>query len=369
MKKIFLLIAAVGVFIACDPVHEKIDNGIDNSNHITKEQLKSMTTVIVDKVAQVAGQENYTATGEEPVSLIENIDVKDCEAVTIYFNPETIADTCWRISFSGENFEKIKRGSAGFRHNLGNEVVNGILPKIVIKHIKDKDSAPTNTITVDGIYKAYGPKVANEKEGELGNVVTCQTSAPVNAKWDIGGKEFLGNFASKKMKVEWDENYNYLTTAYLVKLTALCPDGTLLTAEYPIKCEKVSNPLEKVYIYGEDPGKEPPFVPENWNSNNMRFSDGEGAHFPFLSDDVYWGFKTLIIDVANPSDDLTVKVMSGWWDNVNVDDQHWKNGLNEFPLTEDIAKVCAKGNGGNAHDLTFMVTSGTCTVNAVYYEE
>ena len=55
MKKIFLLFAAVGVFFACDPVHEKIDNG----GHITVDELKAMSTVIVDKVAPVAGQKTY----------------------------------------------------------------------------------------------------------------------------------------------------------------------------------------------------------------------------------------------------------------------------------------------------------------------
>ena len=55
MKKIFLLFAAVGVLIACDPVHEKINNGIDNANHISVEELIAQTTVIVDKVNQVAG--------------------------------------------------------------------------------------------------------------------------------------------------------------------------------------------------------------------------------------------------------------------------------------------------------------------------
>ena len=196
--------------------------------------------------------------------------------------------------------------------------------------------------------------------GNPGNVIICETLAPVNAVWEIGGKTFVGTSAKRKMK----------KGEYAVKLTALCADGTVLENEWlGVLCVDITDPLEKIYIYGEDPEAQPPFVPENWNSNNMRFSDSEGAHFPFLSDEVYWGYKTLIIDVANASDDLTVKVMSGWWDNVNVDDQHWKTGLNELPLTEDIAKVCAKGNGGNAHDLTFMVTSGTCTVNTVYYEE
>lgn len=218
-------------------------------------------------------------------------------------------------------------------------------------------------ITVDELMAKSSVTVDKAASGKNGNVITCTTSAPVTAKWNVGGKEIVGNYAWKKMKLG----------EYQVVLTALCADGTELTATYPVKCEEITNQLEKIYIYGENPEEQAPFVPEAWNSNNMRFSDGEGAHFPFLSDDVYWGFKTLIIDVSDASDDLEIRAMSGWWDNFNADNSEttikWVNGLNEFQLTEDIAKVCAKGNGGKAHDLTFMVKSGTCTVNSVYYEE
>ena len=209
--------------------------------------------------------------------------------------------------------------------------------------------------------------------GAHGNVIFCNTSAPVNAKWTIGGKEYVGNFAKKKMKVDRDQSGNYIDTKHKVYLTALCADGTQLRDSFEVVCQDITDPLQKYYIYGEDPEKQAPFVPENWVSNNMRFSDNEGAHFPFLTDEIYWGFKTLIIDVSNASDDLEIRAMSGWWDNFNADGSEtsikWISGLNEFQLTEDIAKVCAKGNGGQNHDLTFMVRSGTCTVNSVYYEE
>ena len=226
-----------------------------------------------------------------------------------------------------------------------------------------EDVSNAGHITVDELKAKTAVTVDQAPSGKNGNVITCSTSAPVNAKWNIGGKEFIGNYAWKKMKVG----------DYTVVLTALCPDGTELTAEYPISCQEITNQLEKIYIYGENPQEQAPFVPENWNSNNMRFSDSEGAHFPFLSDDVYWGFKTLIIDVSNASDDLEVRAMSGWWDNFNADGSEtsvkWVSGLNEFQLTENIAKICAQGNGGGSHDLTFMVRSGSCTVNSVYYEE
>ena len=49
MKKIFLLFAAACAFFACDPVHEDIGN----DGHITADQLKSMTSITVDKAAVV----------------------------------------------------------------------------------------------------------------------------------------------------------------------------------------------------------------------------------------------------------------------------------------------------------------------------
>lgn len=199
-------------------------------------------------------------------------------------------------------------------------------------------------------------------DGRNGNVVSCFTSAPVVAKWDIRGKQFIGNFATKKMS---GADVGVKRT---VVMTYLCPDGTTDTIEYTVQVDTLTNPLKKFWIYGEDPVAEPAFTAPNWDSNYMRFSDNEGKRFKFLSDEIYWGFKTLIFDLAEGSD-ATVKVMSGWWSNVNVDDQHWVAGSNELPLTEDIAKVCAKGNGGTGQDLTLMVTGGTATVKSVYYEE
>ena len=101
----------------------------------------------------------------------------------------------------------------------------------------------------------------------------------------------------------------------------------------------------------------------------MRFSDSEGQHFPYLSDDVYWGFKTLIMDVSNATADCTMMVHNGWWSNTYYDNVPVVNGPNEIQLTEAIAKDCAKGNGGQGKDLQFLIKSGDCTVNSVYYEE
>ncbi len=215
-------------------------------------------------------------------------------------------------------------------------------------HITNEELKAMSTVTVD--------KAAS---GKNGNVISCTTSAPVNAKWDIGGKEFVSNFAKKKMKLG---NYNVL-------LTAICADGTEVTAQFPVSCEEITDPLQKFYIYGEDPQAQPPFNPGAWNAAAMRFSDSEGQHFPYLSDDVYWGFKTLIMDVSNATADCTMMVHNGWWSNTYYDNVPVVNGPNEIQLTEAIAKDCAKGNGGAGKDLQFLIKSGDCTVNSVYYEE
>lgn len=243
MKKIlFLLVAAVCAFAACDPTHEDISNG----GHITLDELKAKTTVTTDKAA------------------------------------------------SGQN----------------------------------------------------------------GNVIICQTLAPVNAKWTIGGKDLLGNYAKKKMKLG----------EHTVTLTALCPDGTVLTADYPVSCQEITDALQRYYIYG-DPAKaaeEPPFQPGAWDAAAMRFSSTEGAHLPTIPDDVYFGLKTLIFDISD-ADGVDMKVMNGWWSNTYYDHVNWVDGLNELQITDVMAAECAKG--GEGRDLDLMLYGGTMTLNSVFYEE
>ena len=215
-------------------------------------------------------------------------------------------------------------------------------------HISLEELKAKTTVTVD--------KAAS---GLNGNVITCSTSAPVNAKWAMGGKEFYSNYAWKKMKLG----------EHVVTLTALCPDGTVLTAEYPVSCQEITDPLVKYYIYG-DPAKaaeEPPFQPGAWQSADMRFSSTEGAHLPTIPDDVYFGLKTLIVDVSDATPDCNVMVHNGWWSNTYISDWAVVSGLNELQITETMAKECAKG--GDGKDLQLLLKSGSFTLNSVYYEE
>jgi len=196
-------------------------------------------------------------------------------------------------------------------------------------------------------------------DGKNGNVISCETFAPVNAKWTIAGKEYLGNYSTKKMKVGDHKVY----------LDALCADGTLLKDSFDVSCQVITNPLEKFWIYGEDPEAQPAFSPGAWDAAQMRFSDNEGKHLPYLSDDIYWGFKTLIFDVTEATDDCTAMVHNGWWSATYYDNVPVTNGAWELQITEDIAKDCARGNGGSGKDLQVLIKSGSCVINSVYYEE
>ena len=221
-----------------------------------------------------------------------------------------------------------------------------------------EDIGNASHITVDELKAKSTVTVDKAPSGKNGNVITCSTSAPVNAKWTIGGKDIIGNYAWKKMKLG----------DYVVTLTALCPDGTELKAEYPVSCQEITNELQKFYIYGVEKNPEHlPFQPGAWDAAAMRFSDTEGAHLPTIPDDVYFGLKTLIFDVSDVTEDFDLKVMNGWWSNTYYDHVKWQNGLNELQITETLANECAKG--GEGRDLDLMLYSGSMTLNAVYYEE
>lgn len=224
-----------------------------------------------------------------------------------------------------------------------------------------EDISNDGHITVDELKAKTTVTVDKAASGQNGNVVTCQTLAPVNAKWNIGGKEFFNNYAKKKMKLG----------DYTIILTALCADGTELTAEFPVTCQEITDPLTRYWIYGEDPTVEPPFTPGAWDAAAMRFSSTEGAHLPTLSDDVYFGLKTLIFEITDATPDCAGRIMNGWW-SARYDDEkdvQFTNGLWELTITEAMAKDCAKGNGGDGKDLDIMITSGSCTINKIYYEE
>ena len=217
-----------------------------------------------------------------------------------------------------------------------------------------EDISNAGHITVDELIAKTTVSVDKAASGQNGNVVTCSTSAPVNAKWTIAGKDFVGNYAWKKMKLG----------DYTVVMTAVCADGTELTANFPISCQEITNPLEKYVLW------EGEFTVGGWDSAPLRFSDSEGQNFPTLTDDFYFGLKTLILDVKEASEGCTARVMNGWWSSTYADNIPLTSGMKwEVPITEQIAKDCAKGNGGAGKDLNLLITNGSATFTSVYYEE
>ena len=98
-------------------------------------------------------------------------------------------------------------------------------------------------ITAEELKNLSSVTLDKDKNGKNGNILTCSTSAPVNAKWTVAGKNMLGAYAKKKMRLG----------EYVVTLTGLCADGTEVTAEFPINCQVETDPIKKIYIYGEDP--------------------------------------------------------------------------------------------------------------------
>ena len=114
--------------------------------------------------------------------------------------------------------------------------------------------------------------------------------------------------------------------------------------------------------------------------------DYEGKYFPYLSDEVYYGLKTLVFDIIDvqegenpgwgmPWGPAMMRVMTGWWSPQFMDDFEPKVGLWELPITQEMAEWCAHSNkndaDGNARnrDLTLMMTRGSVTIKSVYYEE
>lgn len=231
-------------------------------------------------------------------------------------------------------------------------------------------------MTVDELKAVTSVTVNTDPSTGLnGNVITCKTSAPVNAKWTfkpaVGpGKDVVSYGVSKKMALG----------EYTVTLTALCADGTMLTADYPITCQVTTDPLVKVYLYGENPADQPPFTPNAWDMGQMRFSDFEGAYLPYITDEVYENLTTIIFDIAEATEDCKVAISNGWWSNWYYDTNPWsgtpksvKAGLFEVTINDVINRECSRKykdeDPAGGKDLALMVVGGSCTIRSVYYEE
>ena len=234
-----------------------------------------------------------------------------------------------------------------------------------------EDFSNGGNITVDELKAMSTVTVDQDDNGRNGNIITCSTSAPVNAKWTIDGKDMLGNYAKKKMRVG----------EYTVTLTGLCADGTELKIDYPINCEVETDPIRKKWFYGEDPVAQPEFWLESGDAGAGRFSNNEGKYFPYLDGQTYFGHKTLIFEVTEAEEGpfiwgdgvgdvgLTVRIMNGWWNPTFEDDVVPNVGYWEVPITEEMAKSCAsQDDGGDGKDLDLLMTRGKIKIRACYYE-
>lgn len=236
----------------------------------------------------------------------------------------------------------------------------GILPEEIDDQVVISQFDKNNNPAADGCYFKVSFKDGdNRKYGfeciDGTRILTFDGYSRVKAE--------PGTICQKDIRV-WTVNCNYDTLSVTRTLTF----------------NMDTKPSVRFYIYGEPGSGQAPFSPGAWDAAAMRFSDNEGrfkdingnqGNLPYLSDDIYWGFKTLIFDISDATDDCYGRVMNAWWscrydDDVDV---HFTNGLWELPLTEEIAKDCAQGNGGGGRDLDIMITSGSCIINAVYYDD
>lgn len=207
--------------------------------------------------------------------------------------------------------------------------------------------------------------------GLNGNVIhcNCSTKAPVTVGWHIDDKDYAGYDVYKKVKLG----------DHKVVLTALCGDGTTIKKEFTLKADEITDPLTKYYIYDGDDFT----VSATGDAGETRFSSTEGKHFPTITDDIYDGMKTLIFEIKKveagagipnwgmPDGPNSIRVMNGWWSSTYDDGVELSEGLWELPITEQIAKECAKKykDNGGGKDLNLLVTRGSVTFGKVYYEE
>ncbi|MBO7481983.1 MAG: leucine-rich repeat protein [Bacteroidales bacterium] len=124
---------------------------------------------------------------------------------------------------------------------------------------------------------------------------------------------------------------------------------------------------DRHYIYGDPnhPEQVPVTLP-GWDGAAGRFGDINGLYFPTISDEVYFGHRTLIFEIIAAEDGSETRVMNGWWTEIYAQNVPISVGLWKLPITEAIANDCAQG--GLAHDLLIMLTIGTVTIKSVYYE-
>lgn len=225
-------------------------------------------------------------------------------------------------------------------------------------------------VVPEAIPKTFETKIAitkitvapKEKEMAIGDTITLKkTIEPIEAKDTL--QWFSDNIGVATVT---DKGFVTAVGAGSAVITVSTLDGSIFdVCKVTVKKEEIK--YHKVFVYGEYSELEPPFSPRAEDAAAMRFSSTEGKYFRTLTDDEYFGLKTLIVDVSDATDDCTMKVMNGWWSATYADNVPVTNGQLKIQITEKMANDCAKG--GDGRDLNLMLTKGSCTINSVYYME
>ena len=225
-------------------------------------------------------------------------------------------------------------------------------------------------VVPEAIPKTFETKIAitkitvapKEKEMAIGDTITLKkTIEPIEAKDTL--QWFSDNIGVATVT---DKGFVTAVGAGSAVITVSTLDGSIFdVCKVTVKKEEIK--YHKVFVYGEYSELEPPFSPRAKDAAAMRFSSTEGKYFRTLTDDEYFGLKTLIVDVSDATDDCTMKVMNGWWSATYADNVPVTNGQLKIQITEKMANDCAKG--GDGRDLNLMLTKGSCTINSVYYME
>lgn len=297
--------------------------------------------------------------------------------------PELPADKCEKNCYKGMFSDCSKITSVKI---LATQQAEGDVDGIMDNAGTEAETAPVLVLDENADVEYYKNAIPNVKIAIAVSKITLEPITPLTLK--VGEtatlKATIEPEDAADKNVEWSssnksvaiinpdglsERLEAIVTAVsagTTTITVCTPDGSV-SADIKVTVEALPEPddttkYHKVYVYGEDSDLEPPFSPSAWDDAAMRFSNLYGKNFRYLTDDEYFGLKTLIIDVSDATDDCTMRVMNGWWAPVYADNVPVTNGQMKIQITEEMANDCAK-------DLVLMLVGGSCTINSVYYEQ
>lgn len=219
----------------------------------------------------------------------------------------------------------------------------------------EEDVSNGGAITRDQLHAKTTVEFNKTPEGKNGNMLHCETTAPVTAKWTIAGADFIRNGLYKKMTLGEHE----------VVLNAICADGTELSDTFKVTSEVVTNELIKVTIYDNPEGHTGAYG----SGAAFRFSSTEGEAFRTMTDDEYKDLigNKLHFIIKEASDGAKLTARNGWWSSVYQDAVAVKTG-DDFTVTGSATMAAECMKGGDGKDL-LLTPDGVVTISEVYYEK